>query len=139
MESLFHYFKCRKGSNAVEFALVAPVFILIVLGACGFGLYIGVAHAVGDIAQEGARSGLVGLDAAERDRLTRQRVANAASASSLIDPQKLTVATQESGRSFRVVVSYDASSLPIFGLGLGLGVLPARTIARAAETEIAIN
>lgn len=132
--SLAEFVRCRKGSNAVEFALVAPIFIMLLLGACGFGLYIGVAHAVGDIAQEGARSGLIGLDAAERDRLTRQRVAAAASSFSLIDPQKITVATHEAGRSFRVVVSYDASALPVFDLGLG--ILPSRTIARTAETEI---
>lgn len=55
----------EKGAAAVEFALVLPIFILLVLGIVTFGLifkdYLGISHA----AREGARWAALGASKAE--------------------------------------------------------------------------
>jgi Flp pilus assembly protein TadG len=54
--------RCRRqrGAAAVEFALVAPLMILLTLGIIDFGLYINEASVVGNAAREGARAGSLG-------------------------------------------------------------------------------
>jgi Flp pilus assembly protein TadG len=53
--------KTRKeqGAAAVEFALVLPLFLLLVLGTIDFGYYFFVSEVVTNAAREGARAGSV--------------------------------------------------------------------------------
>ena len=56
----------RSGSMAVEFALVAPLLLAIVMGIIGFGSFLGFAHSLQTAASGSARAALAGLDPAER-------------------------------------------------------------------------
>lgn len=49
----------ERGAAAVEFALVFPVFLLLVLGTIDFGYFFFVSEIVTNAAREGARAGSV--------------------------------------------------------------------------------
>src|SRR5690606_41507901 len=56
-------------SSAVEFALIAPVFLLLVFGALAYGIYFVAAHAVQQLAADAARAAVAGLTGTERTAL----------------------------------------------------------------------
>jgi Flp pilus assembly protein TadG len=43
------------GTSAVEFAMLAPLFILLLLGMVAYGIYFGASHWVQQIAADAAR------------------------------------------------------------------------------------
>jgi Flp pilus assembly protein TadG len=51
--------RLERGTAAVEFALVFPVFLLMVLGTIDFGYFFFVSEIVANAAREGARAGSV--------------------------------------------------------------------------------
>lgn len=105
------------GAVALEFALIAPFFLLVALGAMVFALYFAATVAVVHSAAEGARASVVGLDAAERENLAKARVSTIfQSYRPLLDPTQATVTTQagSTAGTFQVRVSY-----PLTALGLG--------------------
>ena len=123
-----HLTRDRSGTSAVEFALVAPLFILMMLGMLGYGIYFGAAHSIQQLTADAARTAIAGLDESERRSL----------AQAFIDASKLTVDVQDSaadGSQFVVGVSYDARDLPIWNLFSGL-TMPRTTISRASTIRI---
>lgn len=107
------------GASAVEFALLAPVFLLLVLGAICYGIYFGAAHSVQQLAADAARAAVAGLDPDERVALATAFVAANGGSYGLIDPEKLTLLATPSPSDpdqFLVSLSYDASSLPIWNI-----------------------
>ncbi len=55
MKNKGYKFGFNRGQSVVEFALVFPVFILIVIGISEFGLYFWTSHVVQNASREGAR------------------------------------------------------------------------------------
>ena len=55
--SLLFFKRNKSGTAAVEFAILAPVFLLILMGMIAFGLYLGVANAVQQLAEAPVGSG----------------------------------------------------------------------------------
>jgi len=109
----------HRGASAVEFALIAPVFLLLVLGALCYGIYFGAAHSIQQLAADAARAAVAGLDGDERTALVSAFVANNASAYPFIDPEKLTldaVPSPADPDQFLVRLAYDASNLPIWNI-----------------------
>jgi Flp pilus assembly protein TadG len=51
------------GASAVEFAIIAPVFILMIVGMLAYGIYFGAANSVQQIAADAARTSIAGLNA----------------------------------------------------------------------------
>lgn len=124
----------RAGSAAVEFALLAPVFLALVLGTLVYGLYFGVAHSVQQLASEAARASVPGLTEQERGALAQQFVTRALASYGLLKPNALRVAAAfdpADPNLFKVTLTYDASGL---GLNLFQGILPSPTsqVARSA-------
>lgn len=122
------------GNAAVEFALLAPVFLALILGTLVYGLYFGVAHSVQQLASEAARASVPGLTEQERSALARQFVTRALASYGLLKPDALRVATGFDAADpnlFKVTLTYDASSL---GLNLFQAILPLPTnqLARSA-------
>ena len=68
--------RIREGSAAVEFALIGPVLIALLLAAVVYGGWFLLAQSVQSLASESARAALGGLDARERAALA-QAEANA--------------------------------------------------------------
>jgi Flp pilus assembly protein TadG len=124
----------RRGVSAIEFALVFPIFVLLLCAILAFGLYIGAAHSVQQLAADAARASVAGLNDTERTSIATQHVARTASQYMLIDAASVTaVAGPVAGSpdDFEVRVSYDASRLPIWQL-VAILPLPERTIERVA-------
>ncbi|HEV7949311.1 MAG TPA: TadE family protein [Glaciihabitans sp.] len=66
--------RTQRGSAAVEFALIAPLLIILALGVIDFGLYINEASVVGNAAREGARAGSLGASASEIDAVVSSSI-----------------------------------------------------------------
>lgn len=126
--------RADRGAVAVEFALVGPLFVILLIGMVVYGGWFWMAQGVQHLAAEGARAAVAGLDAAERERLARVAVDQSAGAT-ILDPDHLAVAVTDSSREIRVVVSYDASDEPILALA-GLVPAPPATIRRAASVQV---
>ncbi|MEI5677645.1 pilus assembly protein [Mesorhizobium sp. CGMCC 1.15528] len=128
----------RKGTSAVEFALLAPVFIMLFLGMAAYAIYFGASHSVQQLAADAARTAIAGLSATERSTLATNFIRLNAAGYPFVDPKKVTVNTRDSaadGSQFIVAVQYDASTLPIWKLFKGLP-LPGMTISRQSTIRV---
>jgi len=106
--------RARSGTAALEFGLVAPIFLMLVVGIMTFGLYFGSLIAVTNAAAEGARASVAGLTDTERSSLAVAAATTTfASYAPFLQSSLMTVSAQadpsNSGR-FQVSVSYNFSS-----------------------------
>ena len=76
----------HKGTTAVEFALVLPVFLILILGIFDFGRYFFVQHTIQYATREGARFALVGNRASSIVQVIKDK------ASPAVDPGELSIA-----------------------------------------------
>jgi Flp pilus assembly protein TadG len=100
------------GSNAVEFALILPVFLVIFMVMVVSGLHLGIAHSLQQLSADSSRYAMVGLDKTERLSLAGRWIDRASHEYTLIKPEKLTFSTDEAGGALVVRVRYDASYMP---------------------------
>jgi Flp pilus assembly protein TadG len=125
--------RCRRGSSAVEFAMVLPIFLVFLFGTVAYGSYLSVIHGVQQLAAEAARSSVAGLSETERGSIASSFVTANAGTYPMIDSAKLAVSAATSPTNanvFVVTVNYDASNLFIYSLPLV--PLPPKNIARSA-------
>ena len=112
-------FRCkhRAGTAALEFALVAPVPLMITIGILTFGLYFGSLIPVTNAAAEGARASVGGLNDTERGSLATQAATTTfATYAPFLMQNYMSVSTQadpSNAQRFQVSVSYDFSSFDI--------------------------
>lgn len=124
----------QSGVAAIEFAIVGPLFFLVLLGILIFAMYFGTVHSVQQLAAEAARASIQGLTESERATLAQNQVNAIVGSYPLIDRNYLTVSAATStsdANLFNVSVRYDASRSVIFAFE-GLIPLPSKTIARSA-------
>jgi Flp pilus assembly protein TadG len=124
----------RSGVAAIEFAIVGPLFFLVLLGVLIFAIYFGTEHSVQQIAAEAARASVQGLTEEERAALAQNQVNAIVGSYPLIDRNYLTVsaaAAPGDANLFNVRISYDASRSIVFAFE-GLIPMPSKTIARSA-------
>lgn len=124
----------RSGVAAIEFAIVGPLFFMVLLGTLIFAMYFGTVHSVQQLAAEAARASIQGLTEAERAALAQSQVSSIVGSYPLIDPNYLTVSAATSpddANLFNVSVRYDASRSIVFAFE-GLIPMPPKTIARSA-------
>lgn len=107
----------ENGASAVEFALVLPVFLLIIIGILCYGFYYATVHSVQNLTAEAARASVAGITPDERSSIARAFVDNAVPNYSLIDASKVTLTVGPNVANpdmFDVRLNYDSSSLPIW-------------------------
>jgi Flp pilus assembly protein TadG len=124
----------NRGASAVEFALVMPLFLLMLFGIIVYGFYLAVVHGVQQLAAEAARSSVAGLSETERASLAQSYVSANVRSYLLIEPAKVAVtaaASPSDANVFVVTVNYDASGLFIYAMS-GLIPTPSPQIARSA-------
>lgn len=112
-----------QGVAAVEFAILTPVFLLMLMGMLAYGIYFGAANSVQQIAADAARTSIAGLSATERDSLVKSFIDGNARDYMLIDGSKVTYTIGDKptdASQYVVTVRYDASSLPIWNLNIPL-------------------
>ena len=112
-----------EGAAAVEFALVLPLLMLLVLGGLDWGYYFFIKQVSTNAAREGARAGSLELDATVSASMARSTVGNYLSGAGL-DPNDpglvVNVNVTDEGTAanpmstVRVDVSYPAGSLTGF-------------------------
>lgn len=130
--------RCKKGSTAVEFAILSPVYFLFLLGMIAYGIYLGAAHSVQQLASEAARLSVAGLSETERREMALDYITTHSSGYAFVDPEKLEILVSDSvadGTRFVVGLRYDARHLPIWNLFDGL-VMPGTTIERRSTVRI---
>jgi Flp pilus assembly protein TadG len=118
----------------MEFAMVAPVLILMFLGMIMFGLYLTLQHEVQELASSGARASVGGVTQTERNSLANQFIYNFVASSGLIIASDLSVTTQTTGSSYQVSVAYNLKDTPIPFLGRLINVNNG-TIQRTATVQ----
>ena len=114
------------GGSAVEFALVAPVLLLLFAGILVYGVHLGAAHSLRQIAAEAARASVAGITDAERASLAQGVVQRSLAAGSLLRAGSVGVQVGTSATDagvYTVTLSYDATALGLRTLG-GLVPLP---------------
>jgi Flp pilus assembly protein TadG len=128
----------RLGTAAVEMAIVAPVYILLLAGMLAYGIYFGASHSVQQLASDAARVSVAGLSEAERQSLASAFIARNADGYAFVDASRLSVSVAGNASDptqFEVSVSYDARHLPIWNLLTTLP-LPDATITRRSTVRI---
>ncbi len=108
--------KGDSGVVALEFALTAPLLLLLVLGTMAFAIHFAILVGVIHAASEGARASIGGLGASDRQSLAIARVQQIfTSYGPLMTPDKATVNAQPGATSgtYAVTVNYDSGSLGI--------------------------
>ena len=123
-------FRDQGGASAIEFAIVAPIFVLLLCGICVYAVWFVLAITVQSLAVEGARASLGGLNALEREALAVAYVRAQAPASGLsLSKVSQTVSVGEDVT--RVTVRFDAADHPIMALK-NLIPAPPQVIERTA-------
>jgi len=127
----------NSGSAIVEFSLVLPVFLMMLLGMLAYGLYFGTTHSISQLAADGARASVAGLTDSERAQIARLTVLASAGNYPLVDASYVSVQAgplDNDPTEFLVTVDYDASHLPIWGIA-GLLPLPPQRIQQTAVVK----
>jgi Flp pilus assembly protein TadG len=135
---LKQFLTCRGGTAAVEFALLSPLYILLLLGLIAYGIYIAAAHSVQQIAADAARLAVGGVDDEERKDLVTTFVSEQTEGYAFVKPEKLSVSVSDTtggGEYFVVTITYDAVELPIWQLATNLP-LPSTEITRQSVVRI---
>lgn len=134
----FKRLKDNRGTSALEFAIIAPVFLFLIAGMIAYGIYFGAAHSVQQAAAEAARASVAGLDNDERRELATAAVSITTRGDSLLkaDHMKVEVTSNPAEPDlFQVTLSYDASHLPIWDMGPPLP-LPSSMIKRTSTIRV---
>ncbi|KKB07929.1 TadE/TadG family type IV pilus assembly protein [Devosia chinhatensis] len=109
----------RRATAVIEFALLTPVFLLMLMGMLAYGIYFGAAHALQQLAADTVRTALAGVDEGEGRALVEAYLRRNAGAYMLIDPERLSYefdVPAGNADQYRVRLLYDASDLPIWNL-----------------------
>jgi Flp pilus assembly protein TadG len=125
----------ERGASAIEFAILAPVFLLMLFGFIAYAIYFSAAHSIQQLAADAARTSVAGLDEPERNALVRGFIERNASDYILVDPGRLEFEIGDKPTDpdqYQVKLRYDAGGLPIWNLSVPLP-LPDRTIVFASS------
>jgi len=108
----------EKGQSLVEFALLLPVVVLLVVGILELGRVVSAQLIVENLAREGARYAIAGPDETQVSQRVRELCPNPP-----LDPSNLLVevtgAGGAAGTSVTVGVGYDVTLTPFFQPVLG--------------------
>ncbi|MCI3182279.1 pilus assembly protein [Caulobacter sp. CCUG 60055] len=123
------------GTAAVEFAIVGPLFLVLLSGIISYGGYFWLAHALQQIANDAARVAVAGLDANERQTLAQGVLQNEMTSYAYLNAKAAKVSVNSQPQSLTVQISYDASGSPFWAL-TKLVPMPATTIQRSAVIQL---
>jgi len=124
-----------RGNAAIEFALVAPVFLMFVMGIVSYGGYFWLAHNLQELANDAARASIAGLTSEERSSLAQSAFDSEVSTYGALTPGNAQVLYNGDQTNFTVSISYDASASG-FWVADGLIPMPSSTIVRSASIRL---
>jgi len=124
------------GVAAVEFAIIANVFILLLTGLSGFGVYLSASHSLQQLAAEAARSAVGGITQSEQEDLARSHIATKAGSHAFLKSEHLgATVSHPDGSVISVTISYDTSHLPVLNMLTGLN-LPQGTMQATSTVRV---
>ena len=85
------FLRDTRAVSAVEFALLAPVMILLLVGTIAYGLLFSTHISLQQLTAEAARSSIAGLSGDERAAIVEAHVADTLPRYFLIDPERASV------------------------------------------------
>lgn len=125
----------KSASAAVEFAIVGPVLILLMLGMMTYGGYFLTAHTVQQLANDAARAAIAGLDDEERLSLAQQSAAASLAGQDFMRGQVSALTVTRAGDTMAVRVTYDASE-DLYWSFESLLPVPSPDISRTATIRL---
>jgi Flp pilus assembly protein TadG len=129
------FLACRKGGVALEFALIAPVFLVMLLGVISYGGYFWIAHSVQELANDAARAALAGLTESEREQLAQASISEEIVHDGVLHSTSATAAYRGDSNGYTVSVTYDASG-SAFWAAAGLVPMPPPKVVRSAAIRL---
>jgi Flp pilus assembly protein TadG len=134
MRSFATYRADRCGASAIEFALVFPLFILLIFGVICYAtienMYIGTQELV----SEAARASVAGLSDTERSSIVTTFISNNIGSYAFLDPRKISVTSSTintNPSTYQVNLTYDMSASFVYQFS-NILPLPSPTIHRTA-------
>lgn len=125
----------ESGAVAVEFAILGPVFILVMAGILVWGQFLWVAHTVQQLANDSARAALAGLDPAERESLARATLTAEVADYANLRPSSAVMKVENTPDRITVSVSYDTTSIAIQAFS-GLLPSPPKQVVKQATVRL---
>jgi|GEM_PF-420443 len=103
-----------RGASAVEFAILAPVALLILLGTIAYGLVFSTHLSLQHLLAETGRATIAGLGREERIRLAREHFDAKLEAYPLLDPGEARLQVDDDGRYTEVRITYSVEDHPAY-------------------------
>ena len=128
----------HSATSAIEFAILSPLFLFLLMGIAAYGIYFAASHSIQQIAADAARASIAGMNEGERQRIANSFIARNASGYAFVNPKKLSIETKDSvddGSQFIVRLEYDARELPIWEMFRDLP-LPGTIITRRSTIRV---
>jgi Flp pilus assembly protein TadG len=125
----------ESGAVAVEFAILGPLFLVMMIGILVWGQYFWVAHTVQQLANDSARAALAGLDTAERESLARATLAAEVADYPSLRPAAAAVVVENKSDRLTVSIRYDTAQ-DAFRAFDGLVPSPPKTVLRQASVRL---
>ena len=132
---LFHADRADQGSAAIEFALLSPVLIFMMMCIVSYSGYFLLAHTVQQLANEAARAAVAGMNDAERRSLATACLGSELPSYGFLNPASAQLNITDQAALLTVQVSYDASANPLWSLH-GLVPMPSPIIVRTAAVQL---
>ena len=126
------FLRDRRGSAAVEFAILAPVLLSLVAGGVFYSRWFTVAAQTQNLASDGARAAVAGIDDAERNSIVTNLMAGAVVRVPLEKGATRTWRASRDGDLYSVTVT---TTLPDYDLSR-LSPMPDRQVTRGAVVVI---
>jgi Flp pilus assembly protein TadG len=125
----------ESGAVAVEFAILGPVFLVMLVGTMVWGQYFWISHAVQQLANDSARAALAGLDTSERETLARTTLSNEVADYANLRPSAAVLTLDDHGDRMTISVRYDTSGATFWAFG-GLVPSPPKIVLRQATVRL---
>jgi Flp pilus assembly protein TadG len=125
----------RAGNAAIEFAIVAPILMVFLMGIVCYGGYFWMAHSLQQLSNDAARAAVAGLTSSERLSLAQSTFNTEIADYSTLNPSLATVNYQGTDQEFTISVSYNAATTP-FWVAAKLLPMPSTTIVRSAAIRL---
>ena len=106
----------RRGAALIEFALVLPVLLTMLMGIVSFGEYFLTAHLVQQAANDAARAALAGISATERKGIAVDTAKRMIDSTGILRSSRGQVDAVEVDNIMTVSIRYDATSDPLLNL-----------------------
>ncbi len=123
------------GSTAVEFALVSPILIFLIMCIFSYGGYFLLAHTIQQLANEAARAAVAGVNDSERRSLAAGCLGSELPSYGYLNPASAQLSLTDLAAVLTVQVSYDATTSPVWSLR-ALVPMPSPIIIRTAAVQL---